>query len=227
MGRYKKHETLQVMRDTRLVGLFHNGDPETALDILKCCSAGGLRVVEFVNRGDGAPEIFARLAKAVKTDYPDIVLGAGSVLEGATAGQYINMGADFIVSPCMSEDAAKVCNARKIPYMPGCGTASEIMNAHLLGVDICKLFPGGASGGPALIKGVLAPMPFAEIMPTGGVEPTEENCRAWFDAGAVSVGMGSKLIDSKMVSEKRFDELTDKIRECVYMINKLKGACRS
>lgn len=182
---------------------------------------GGLRVVEFVNRGDDALSVFSAMVKEVKAKFPGIVLGAGSVMDGATAAQYINAGADFIVSPCISEDAAKVCNTRKIPYMPGCGTPTEIMQAHILGADICKLFPGGACGGPAMIKGVMGPMPFAEIMPTGGVEPTEENCRAWFDAGAVCVGMGSKLFDSKMIKEGRFDELTAKIRGCVDLVNKL------
>ncbi len=221
MALFKKHETLQALREARLVGLFHHTDAGVALDVLKCCAGGGLRIIEFVNRGDGAPSVFKEVVKEVRAHHPEIILGAGSVLEAGTAAEYINAGADFIVSPCISEDASRVCNARKIPYMPGCGSATEIMKAHLLGADICKLFPGGASGGPAFIKGVMGPMPFAEIMPTGGVEPTEENCRAWFEAGAVCLGMGSKLISAELVREKRFDELTEKIRQAVTLVNSL------
>ncbi len=221
MAQNKKHETLQAIRQHRLVGLFHDYDIESALNTLKCCAEGGLRIVEFVNRGVFALDIFTQLSKAVKKSYPDIVLGAGSVIDRGTAAQFINNGADFIVSPCICEDVAQTCNSRKIPYLPGCGTATEIMQAHLLGVDICKLFPGDASGGPGFIKGVMGPMPFAEIMPTGGVEPTTESCSSWLNAGAVCVGMGSKLLDSKLIKNGSFDQLTEKIHNAVMLIQSI------
>jgi 2-dehydro-3-deoxyphosphogluconate aldolase/(4S)-4-hydroxy-2-oxoglutarate aldolase len=115
-----------------------------------------------------------------------------------------------------------LCNTRKIPYCPGCGSATEIHRAHRLGVEICKVFPGGQVGGPAFVSAVRGPMPFTEIMPTGGVEPTESSLSAWFAAGAACVGMGSGLIDSDMIKRGDFPGLTKKIRDTVEIIKTIR-----
>src|SRR4030042_3115551 len=110
---------------------------------------------------------------------------------------YIGAGANFVVGPMLSPEVARLCNRRKVAYMPGCGSVTEISQAEELGVEIVKAFPGAEVGGPGFVKGVLAPMPWTRIMPTGGVDATEESIRAWFRAGVACVGIGSTLHTQK------------------------------
>jgi 2-dehydro-3-deoxyphosphogluconate aldolase/(4S)-4-hydroxy-2-oxoglutarate aldolase len=130
------------------------------------------------------------------------------VMDAPTAALHIQLGADFVVSPVLNPEMARVCNRRKIPFSPGCATTSEISAAEELGVEIVKIFPGTQVGGPAFVKAIRAPMPWTYLMPTGGVSPTEENLRAWFEAGVACVGMGSKLIRKDLVEAGNFDEIT-------------------
>ena len=127
-----------------------------------------------------------------------MVLGVGSVTDAASASMYMALGANFVVTPVFREDIAIVCNRRKVMWSPGCGSLTEICRAEELGCEVVKLFPGGTYG-PGFIKAIKGPQPWTSIMPTGGVSPTEENLKGWFDAGATCVGMGSKLITKEMV----------------------------
>lgn len=135
------------------------------------------------------------------------ILGVGSVIDAGTASLYIQLGANFIVGPVLNPDVAKVCNRRKIAYSPGCGSVSEISAAEELGVEIVKVFPGSQVGGPGFVKALRGPMPWTYIMPTGGVEPTEENMRAWFEAGVGAVGMGSKLVRKDLVAADDYETI--------------------
>jgi len=117
---------------------------------------------------------------------------------------------------------AKVCNRRKILWSPGCGSVSEINYAEELGAEIIKIFPGSSVGGPEFIKAVKGPCPWTNLMPTGGVEPTEGNLKAWFDAGAVCVGMGSKLITKEIVQDKDWKELTKRTESAVRIAGELR-----
>jgi 2-dehydro-3-deoxyphosphogluconate aldolase/(4S)-4-hydroxy-2-oxoglutarate aldolase len=136
---------------------------------------------------------------------------------------YIAAGADFVVGPLLDEETAELCNKRKIPYSPGCGSMTEIHKAHELGVEICKLFPGGQVGGPAFVKAAKGPCPWTEIMPTGGVSPTKESLTEWFGAGIVCAGMGSKLITKELVAAKDWAGITMKVKETIEMINQIRG----
>ena len=149
-------------------------------------------------------------------------MGVGSINDAGTASLFMQLGADFIVSAALREDIAKVCNRRKVPYMPGCGTLTEIGKAEELGCDIVKLFPGSVYG-PGFIKAIKAPQPWTNIMPTGGVAPTEENLKEWFDAGAICVGMGSKLVSKQILKDKNFKELTSKTKAALKVIQKVRG----
>ncbi len=133
MARHSKLEVLNAMHEIGVVPVFYNGDIEKAENIARACVAGGIRVLEFTNRGDHAWEVFSSLDKFCAEELPDAILGAGSVLDAGTASLYISNGASFIVGPVTNPDVAKVCNRRKIPYIPGCGTASEISAAEELG----------------------------------------------------------------------------------------------
>ena len=135
---------------------------------------------------------------------------------------YISAGASFIVGPVTNPDVAKVCNRRKVGYIPGCGTASEISEAEELGVEIVKIFPGSAVGGPGFVKDVLAPMPWSSIMPTGGVDITEESLRPWFEAGVFAVGLGSKLVSSDILESGDWDRLEQRSRDVVVLIKSIR-----
>ena len=146
-----------------------------------------------------------------------MMLGVGSVADAATASLYMNLGAAFVVSASLREDIAKVCNRRKVPYFPGCGSLTEIGRAEELGCEIVKLFPGGVYG-PGFVKAVLGPQPWTCIMPTGGVAPSAESLNAWMEAGAACVGMGSKLISKALVAEQQFDELEERVRATLALL---------
>ena len=223
MARHSKLEVLNAMHDTGVVPVFYNGDIEKAKNIARACVAGGIRVLEFTNRGDHAWEVFSSLDTFCAAELPDAILGAGSVLDSGTASIYISNGASFIVGPVTNPDVAKVCNRRKVPYIPGCGTASEISAAEELGADIVKIFPGSAVGGPGFVKDVLAPMPWSSIMPTGGVDITEDSLGPWFEAGVCAVGMGSKLVSSDVVTDNDWGTLESRSRDVVALIREIRG----
>lgn len=218
MALFSRLDTLCAMKRIGMVAVFYHPDAAVGTKILKACCDAGAAIVEFTNRGDGAVRVFAELEAYRRNERPDLVLGVGSVIDAPTAALFINNGADFVVGPVLDEETALLCNARKVPYCPGCGSATEIHRAHRLGVEIVKVFPGAQVGGPAFVTAVRGPMPFAEIMPTGGVEPTEESLAAWFGAGVACVGMGGRLIDADMVARGDFAGLTKKIRETVALI---------
>ncbi len=223
MPRHSKLAALNAIHDIGVVPVFYNADLKRAQNIARACVAGGIRVLEFTNRGDHAWQVFAELDRFCAAELPEAVLGAGSVIDAGTAALYIGNGASFIVGPVTNSEVAKVCNRRNIPYVPGCGTASEISYAQGLGADIVKIFPGSAVGGPEFVKDVLAPMPWSAIMPTGGVDITEDSLRPWFEAGVCAVGMGSKLISSDVVADEEWQALEARSRNVVELIAKIRS----
>ena len=210
MARYSRLNVLNTVLELGLVPVFYNPDLETAKQIVAACRAGGARVVEFTNRGDFAFQVYTELAQHVAQAEPDVILGVGSVVDAPTAALYIAAGANFVVGPVLNPDAARLCNRRKVAYMPGCGSASEISQAEELGVEIVKVFPGAAVGGPGFVKAVSGPCPWTRIMPTGGVDATIDSIRAWFGAGAACVGMGSRLVTKELVAAGDWDAISKK-----------------
>lgn len=215
MAPHSKARVLQTIRDDGVVPVFYNDDIDVSREIAGRLFSGGLSTVEFTNRGDGAVEVLAGLIAHARRDLPDLIVGVGSVTEATTAGHVIDLGANFVFGPCLSADVAAVCNARNIPYVPGCGTLTEIQTAYRLGCDVVKLFPAGSIGGPSFLRAVRAPCPWVQAIPTGGVEPTVESMRAWFDAGAPAVGMGSKLLQSELIRRRAWDALEANIAATV------------
>lgn len=223
MARFSRLKVLNSMVHTGLVPVFYNADLEVAKDVVKACSDGGASVVEFTNRGDFAPEVFKELVQYGAEACPDVILGVGSVIDAPTAAMYIAYGANFVVGPTLNADIAKLCNRRKIPYCPGCGSASEISYAEELGVEIVKVFPGNTVGGPSFVKAVLGPCPWTRIMPTGGVDATEESVKGWFGAGVTCVGMGSRLITKELVAAGDFDGISKKVAQILAWIKEARG----
>jgi 2-dehydro-3-deoxyphosphogluconate aldolase/(4S)-4-hydroxy-2-oxoglutarate aldolase len=224
MARFTRIQTVLAMQETGLVPLFYHSDPEKCREVILACHAGGARLFEFTNRGDFAHEVFAEIKKWAAEHCPAMIIGAGSVADAPTAAIFMQMGADFIVSPTMNPDVARICNRRKVLWIPGCATLTEISQAEELGAEIVKIFPGNAAGGPSFVKAVKGPSPWTSIMPTGGVEPTEENLKEWFDAGVTCVGIGSKLITDSHVKEAAWHEVTAKVRETLEIIENLRAA---
>jgi 2-dehydro-3-deoxyphosphogluconate aldolase/(4S)-4-hydroxy-2-oxoglutarate aldolase len=222
MARFTRIDVAVRMQETGMVPVFYHKDIELCKEVVKACYAGGVRVFEFTNRGDFAHEVFADLVKWSETACPEMILGVGSIIDGPTTALYLQLGANFIVSPIMDEEMAKICNKRKVAWSPGCGSVTEIVKAHELGSEVVKIFPGSQVGGPAFVKGVKGPFPYASIMPTGGVSPDEENLKGWIEAGVHCVGMGSQLFPKDVLANKDFGAITTKCTEALEIINKLR-----
>lgn len=203
MAKFRKAEVLSMMASRPVVPVFYHSDAATACSVMKACYDGGVRVFEFTNRGEQAHVVFKELVNFARRECPEMAVGAGTVVDAGTASLYIQLGADFVVSPLLNLDIARVCNRRLVPYIPGCFTPSEIGTAQELGCDICKVFP---ANDPAFVKNVLAPMPWSNIMATGGISPS--NVGEWFAAGVMCVGMGSCLFPKDVVSNKDWGTIT-------------------
>jgi 2-dehydro-3-deoxyphosphogluconate aldolase/(4S)-4-hydroxy-2-oxoglutarate aldolase len=219
MAKHSRLHVLNTIKELGLVPLFYHADSDTAIKVVEALVAGGALFIEFTNRGDRAIEVFKKVAEYRDAKRPELILGVGSVCNAGAAAMYMAAGADAIVAPLLDEGIARTCNSQKVPYMPGCGSVSEIHQAHLLGVEICKVFPAGQVGGPAFIKNVKAPCAWAELMPTGGVSPTRENLTEWFEAGAICVGMGSKLVSKDLIQTEDYAALTQKVKDTLALIN--------
>lgn len=207
------------MAQAPMVPVFYHADAEVAKQVVKACYQGGVRCFEFTNRGDFAHEVFSQVVKFAATECPEMAIGVGSVVEPATAAIYMQLGAAFVVGPLFNADVARTCNRRQVPYIPGCGSVSEVGAAQEVGCEICKVFPGDVLG-PKFVKGLMAPMPWSRLMVTGGVEPTAENLGAWFGAGAFCVGMGSKLFPKDRVAASDWAYITCKCREALAACHK-------
>ena len=223
MARFDRLTIYQNVMNSGLVPLFYHADAETAQGIAAAVAEGGARILEFTNRGDKAMDVFKVLNAYCEKTYPDLILGVGSVLDAPTAALYIALGANFIVAPIFDAEVAKLCNRRKIPYMPGVGSVTEITRAEEMGVEIVKIFPGSQVGGPGFIKAVKGPMPWTRMMPTGGVDATKESIESWIQAGACAVGMGSKLVRKDAVAAGDFDTIRDTVKDCLAWINEARG----
>ena len=216
-------DVYNAIADIGAVPVFHVSDVDDSIAIARACVSGGMRVVEFTNRGDHAHEVFNALHKAVGSEASGVVLGAGTVLDPATAAFYVNSGARFIVGPNTNPEVARLCNRRKVAYIPGCGTASEISYAEELGCEIVKLFPAQASGGPGFVRDLLGPMPWSSIMPTGGIGVGRETLQEWFDAGVIAVGLGSSLVTNDIVTRRAWDELERRCRDVLSSIREIRA----
>lgn len=211
---------IQAMHDTGMVPVFYNSDPEICKQVISACYKGGVRVFEFTNRGDFAHELFGELAKWAAAACPEMILGAGTVIDAPTAALYMQLGANFIVGPNFNAEIATVCNRRLVPYSPGCGSVSEISNAQAAGCDVTKVFPAGNVGGPSFVKNVMAPLRWSNIMVTGAVSPEEDNLTAWIKSGVLCVGMGSKLFPKDVIAQGNWQAITDKCVEALGYIAK-------
>lgn len=214
---------LAAMIDQGVIPVFYHPDVETCVNVIQACARGGAPCIEFTNRGEFAAHTFLDVTRHFAKADPGVIMGVGSIVDAPTAGLYIANGARFVVGPTLNAEVARLCNRRMVPYSPGCGSATEISDAHELGSEIVKVFPGESVGGPDFVKAVLGPMPWTKIMPTGGVDPDEASLRAWFGAGIVAAGMGSRLISNALVDSGDWTGLEARVRQTVDLIRRIRS----
>ena len=222
MAQFSRIEVATTMKEVGMIPLFFNNDIELSKKVLKACYNGGAKLLEFTARGDFAHEVFGDLIKYIVKELPGMIMGVGSVSDAAQASLFMSLGANFVVTPLLREDIATVCNRRKVLWSAGCGSLTEIARAEELGCEIVKLFPGDIYG-PQFVKSVKGPQPWTSIMPTGGVSPTEQNLKDWFDAGVTCVGMGSKLISKDIIANEDFVKLEMNVRKVLAIIKSLRS----
>jgi 2-dehydro-3-deoxyphosphogluconate aldolase / (4S)-4-hydroxy-2-oxoglutarate aldolase len=223
MARFDRLTVYQTLIEESLLPLFYHAEVGVTQTVAAALQAGGSHLMEYTNRGDGAINVFTELIAWCKKNTPDMIIGVGTVEDAATAAMYIAQGANFVVSPIFTEEVARLCNRRKIPYMPGCMTLTEIAHAEEYGAEIVKLFPSDGINGVEFVKAALAPRPWTRIMPTGGVSAEEGNLRKWFGAGVTAVGIGGNLIKPDWVKNGDSVAISANIRETLAIIRTIKA----
>ncbi len=195
--------------------VFSHADLGVAKEVARAVAQGGLSTFEFTVRGAGAAIVASRLIAWARSHLPNLAVGVGTVMDGTTAARLVSEGAAYVFAPSFSPEVAAVCHRGSVLYVPGCGTVTEIQTAYGSGCEMVKLFPAGAMGGPAFLSAVRGPCPWIEAVPTGGVEPTVESLKGWFEAGAPAVGMGNKLFAKSTVDSRDWPEISRTVAEAV------------
>jgi 2-dehydro-3-deoxyphosphogluconate aldolase / (4S)-4-hydroxy-2-oxoglutarate aldolase len=220
MATFSTDTIQQAMRSSGMIPVFYHADIEIAKAVLDASYKGGVRVFEFTNRGGNAFEVFTQLLKHA-LQYPDLILGIGTVMNAEVTKKFIEAGAHFIVSPILKAEMAAVCIQHDKLWIPGCATLTEIVTAKDLGAKVIKIFPGSVLG-PDFVSAIMPVVPGLQLMPTGGVEPTETNLSGWFKAGVVCVGMGSQLFTKELIETKDWERLQQSVVSALTIIKKLK-----
>lgn len=213
----KKELVIQQIVESGLLPLYYHENKEVSINILRALYKSGVRILEFTNRGANASVNFKALKEVAVQEMPDLLLGIGTIKTAEKAQEYIDLGADFIVSPIVSSEVATIVYANNLAWIPGCLTPTEIHQAQTLGATLVKIFPGNLVG-PSYIQTIKDIFPDLIFMPTGGVEPEEQNLRSWFGAGVSAVGMGSKLLKTDMINSGDFEALSNYIANSLVLI---------
>lgn len=213
----KKQEILQLTINQGVLPLYFNKDQEVSISVLKALYEAGIRTVEYTNRGEAALENFKALRTVCDNELKGMYLGIGTIKNGEQARAFVDAGADYLISPGVVEEAAKIAEQNNIPYVPGAMTPTEIIKAESLGCTLVKIFPGNIVG-PGFVSAIKDLFSGVKFIITGGVEPEENNLRGWFNAGASAVGMGSKLITKQILEEKNYSKITELTKESMKLI---------
>lgn len=191
--------SIEIIKQSPIVPVYYNDDIEKCKDVLKQCYSGGVRVFEFVDRGPQSEINFNLLVDYKSKEFPDLLLGIGTIKNELQAKKFISLGADFLVSPIINKELATEVKKYNIPWIPGCMTPSEIAMAEREGVKLVKLFPGDLLG-PSFVKAIKPLFPNMRYIVTGGVSLSENNLKSWFESGVHAVGVGSKLFDGEFIA---------------------------
>ncbi|MDN5201295.1 bifunctional 4-hydroxy-2-oxoglutarate aldolase/2-dehydro-3-deoxy-phosphogluconate aldolase [Fulvivirgaceae bacterium BMA10] len=223
MAKFTRIDITKRIEQAGFLPLFNYPDAEIGKQIIKSCYDAGVRAFEFTNRSENSLQVFQQLLEYTRNNAPEMALGIGSIVDGPTTALFIQAGADFVVSPILNAEMAKICNRRKILWIPGCGSLTEISSAEELGAEVVKVFPAAQLGGASFIKAIKGPCPWTTIMATGGVQINAEDLKKWFDAGVSCVGIGSNLFTKEIIELKDFDLLSKNISEVLSTIQTVKN----
>lgn len=212
-------KVLKRIRQSGLMPVFFHEDPEICKQVAKACYEGGLRVLEFMNGGARAQENYIMLRKYAQRYLPELYLGIGTVKDLGTAQTFIQYNADFIVSPVIDSDTGALCKDKKVLWIPGCSTPTEIAVAEKCGATLIKLFPGEALG-TTYLKAIIPSFPGLQFIPAGGVEPTATTIINWLSAGVPAVNMDDRLITPERIEQHDFAGLKDHIMKLMLNIKK-------
>jgi len=217
---HKNQFIKELLCKEKILPLFYNDSFETSVSVLKTLYNAGIKLVEYTNRGANALNNFIELRKIVNEEMPGLQLGAGTIKSTVDAQLFITAGADFIVSPIVNIEVAKIVEKAQLLWIPGCMTATEIFTAETNGASIIKIFPGNILG-PGYIKSIKEIFPNLLFMPTGGVEVSKENLSEWFGAGVCAVGMGSKLISKSILENNDYETLSTLTKKAIQIIQSI------
>jgi 2-dehydro-3-deoxyphosphogluconate aldolase / (4S)-4-hydroxy-2-oxoglutarate aldolase len=222
----KREKIIEDLSLQGLLPLYYHEDAATSIEAMKALYNGGIRTIEYTNRGPFALENFRKMKAVASEECSDLHLGVGTIKDETAANQFMDAGADFLISPALAEDVYDVAYSNKVLWIPGCMTPTEILKAEQFGVSLVKLFPGNILG-PGYLKAIRELFPAMKFMPTGGVDQSPENLRSWFEAGVVAVGMGSKLVSRTGLDNREFAELGSNARALLHSIFSIRGKINS
>lgn len=217
-----KTELLRLIPEQGILPLYFYKDTEVSLQVLRALFNAGIRTVEYTNRGEAALKNFREMKQLCESELKGMYLGIGTIKNADAAQAFIDAGADYIISPGLVEDAAKVADQNNMLWVPGCMTPTEIIRAEQLGAKFVKLFPGNILG-TAFVSAIKELFPEVMLMPTGGVDLDRENIAGWFKAGVAAVGMGSKLISKQLLEAKDYARVETLTKEAMEIVKSVKG----
>jgi 2-dehydro-3-deoxyphosphogluconate aldolase/(4S)-4-hydroxy-2-oxoglutarate aldolase len=220
MNMESNQQLIRQISEQGLLPLFYHADSAVCTDVVRALYGAGIRVVEFTNRGAQALENLKQLHQLRLQELPDLIIGAGTITTADQANRFLDAGADFLVSPVFDNDVCDVAYLRKVLWIPGCMTPTEIHVAESAGCRFVKLFPGNVLGF-GFVSAIKELFPGMSFMPTGGVEVSRDNLKSWFDAGVCAVGLGSKLISKQLLDDKGFDAIERKTKEALEILRSL------
>lgn len=218
MANPKKQEVIDRILEEGVVPVLRAESHEIALQAVEALRAGGIGVLEITMTVPGAVELIARLSGEIGEE---CLIGAGTVLNEKSAAACVTAGARFIVSPAVNVDTIEFCNSRDIPVLPGAFTPTEVVTAWSAGADMVKLFPAGAGGGPGYLKSLRAPFPDVQFVPTGGI--SLQNAADYIRAGAVAIGIGADLVDTKAISAGNAQVVTEQAKRYLAAVSSARG----
>lgn len=218
----KKEQAEKALLGQKILPLFYHDSAEVSTEVLKALYNGGIRILEYTNRGEAALDNFTVLRREVDNSMPGLQLGIGTIKTKKAARKYMEAGADFIICPSMNEEVGELVQEEKLLWIPGCMTPTEIAAAENAGANIVKIFPGNLLG-PSYITSIKDLFPGLRFLVTGGVEAEEANLQAWFKAGVVGVGMGSKLITKELIESRNYGALEEATANALQLVKDVTG----
>ena len=216
----RKEQIVEKLREIGLVPVLRAESEEQALGIASAIAAGGVTVLEITMTVPGAIRVMSRLTK----DRPDILIGAGTVLDAETARMCMLEGAQFVVSPALNLQTIEMCHRYSIPVLPGALTPTEVVTAWQAGADVIKVFPASALGGAKYLKSLKAPLPQVEMIPTGGVSLA--TAKEFLEAGSFALGVGADLVDTKAMAEGKPEKITESAKKYLEIVREFRGSAK-